>query len=325
MKAVQIDRYGGPEVVSLCEIPIPKPGPKEVLIKVAAAGINSADWHIMRGNPFPLRLAMGWKKPSIKGMGADFSGVIAEVGSEVTSLKVGDAVFGDLSNCGFGAFAEWVAAPVSNVMIAPTSIPLERCAAVPMASVTALKGLKSIAQVLPGERVLVNGASGGVGSFAVQIAKILGAHVTAVCSGEKMEMFREVDIDGWIDYKKTNLRDVSLQFDVIFDAAAYQSPFSYEKLLRPKGRYVLVGGAFGPLLTVGLIGGVRNLFTSKKFMSYLSLPNQELLVEIRNWIQQGQLRPIIDQEYPMTAASNAMQRIDSRGVRGKILLRNDSF
>ncbi len=322
MKSIMINRYGGPEVISILDRPIPKPSANEVLVKVAAAGINSADWHFMRGDPFVLRLAMGMKKPRIKGLGSDLAGTVVEVGDEVNDLKIGDTVFGDLSNCGFGAFADFVAAPATSFLPTNDSLPLEHWAAVPMASVTALKGLKLVAKIQKGEKVLVNGASGGVGSFAVQIAKVLGAHVTAVCSKEKMPMFNSAQVDELIDYKKTKLLDLENRYDVIFDAAAFQPPFAYEKLLLPKGRYVLVGGDFTKQITVIMMGGFKNLLSDKKFLSYLSMPDRGLLQEIIQWINEGKIRPNIDTIFPMSSASEAMQRMDARNVRGKILLQN---
>lgn len=252
MKAIVQSEYGSADVLRLAEVAKPVCDDDGILVKVQAASINAGDWHLMKGEPFFLRLMFGGLlKPKIKTLGFDIAGQVEATGKNVTQFQPGQEVYGDTSEWGFGAFAEYVCAPAAALALKPANIAFEPAAAVPAAAVAALQSLRDRGQVQPGQRVLINGASGGVGSFAVQIAKVLGAEVTAVCSTSKVDMVRSLggshrallNPDHIIDYKTTDITQTGQQYDLILDAAAYRSAFDYFRILKPKGTYVLIGGS----------------------------------------------------------------------------------
>jgi NADPH:quinone reductase-like Zn-dependent oxidoreductase len=250
MKAMVYTNYGSPDVLKLKEIQKPTPQNDEVLIHVRGAAVNAGDRLLLRGDPFMIRLTAGLRKPKHQILGADVAGRVAAVGRNVTQFQPGDDVFGDLSDSGFGAFAEYVAAPAHAVALKPARMTFEEAAAVPSAAITALQGLRDQAQIQPGQKVLINGASGGVGTFAVQIAKALGAEVTAVCSTRHVARVRSLGADHVIDYQQEDYTQNGRQYDVILDAAAYRSLADNQRALAPEGVYVLVGGSGGLFLQV---------------------------------------------------------------------------
>jgi len=257
MKAISQSDYGSIDVLSLQEVDKPIVTDKGVLVKVHAASVNSGDWHLMRGKPFLSRLMFGGiLKPKIKTLGMDVAGRVEAVGKDVTQFQINDEVFGDLSGCGFGAFAEYVCADESALVLKPTNISFEQAATVPAAALTALQGLRDLGQIQSGQKVLINGASGGVGSFAVQLAKAFGAEVTALCSTKKMAMVQSLGADRVIDYTQTDVTKNGEHYDLILDAAAYRSVFHYLPILSNHGSYVLVGGSIMRLFQILFFGSL---------------------------------------------------------------------
>jgi NADPH:quinone reductase-like Zn-dependent oxidoreductase len=321
MKAIVQTKYGSSETLSLQEVDQPIMSDNGVLVRVHGTSINSGDWHLMRGRPFIVRLIYGLLKPKIKILGFDIAGRVEAVGKAVTQFKPGDEVFGDLSECGFGAFAEYACPPESALVHKPINASFEEAATVPGAALTALQGLRDIGQIQPGQRVLINGASGGVGSFAVQIAKILGAEVTAVCSTKKMEKLRSLGADHIIDYTQTDITQARKQYDLMLDAAAFRSVFDYLPGLVPQGTYVMVGGSTVWLFQVLLFGAVISRISGRKVKGLVVKPNQTDLLTLKAWIEAGKLTPLIDQCYPLSELPTAIHQLEQRQVTGKVAIR----
>jgi NADPH:quinone reductase-like Zn-dependent oxidoreductase len=244
MKAIVQTEYGSPDVLSLKEVDRPVVSKTGVLVRVHATSVHAGDWHLMRGTPWLVRLMFGGLfKPKTQILGTDMAGIVEAIGSEVTQFKLGDQVFGDLSESGFGGFAEYVCVPESALVLKPINLTFAEAAIVPVSALAALKGLRDVGKIQSGQQVLINGAAGGVGSFAVQIAKAYGAIVTAVCSSRNTEMVRSIGADHILDYTQIDITQTGQQYDLIFDIAAYRSVFNYLPILKPRGTYVLVGGS----------------------------------------------------------------------------------
>jgi NADPH:quinone reductase-like Zn-dependent oxidoreductase len=321
MKAIVQTEYGSPDVLSLAEIDTPAVTDKGVLVRVHGASVNAADWHLMRGSPFIARLAFGLRKPKFQTLGMDVAGRVEAVGKNVTQFQVGDEVFGDLSECGFGAFAEYVCAREDALVIKPKNMTFEQAAAVPGSALTALYGLCKCGQIQSGQRVLINGASGGVGSFAVQIAKAFGAEVTAVCSSQKVEMMRSIGADHIIDYTKTDVTKTGKQYDLILDAAAFRSIFDYLPILTQTGTYVLVGGSTTRLFQVMLfLGPLISLMSRRRVKCFTVSPNQADLMVLRDLIEAGKIVPFIDRSYPLSDVPIAIRYVEERHVQGKVVI-----
>jgi len=253
VKAIVYTKYGPPDVLELKEVEKPTPKDNEVLIKVHAASVNSWDWDLLRGTPFLNRLG-GLLKPKYKILGADIAGRVEAVGRNVKRFQPGDEVFGDLSECGWGGFAEYVCARENALALKPASMTFEEVAAVPQAAVMALQGLRDKGQIQPGQKVLINGAGGGVGTFAVQIAKSFGAEVTGVDSTRKLDMMRSIGADQVIDYTREDFTKSGQRYDLILDVVAYRSIFDYKRALSPKGIYVFVGGSMAAAFQAVFLG-----------------------------------------------------------------------
>jgi NADPH:quinone reductase-like Zn-dependent oxidoreductase len=320
MKAMVCTQYGPPEVLQCKEVDKPAPNDNEVLIHVQAAAVNAGDWHLVRGTPMLVRLMFGLLKPERQILGSDVAGRVEAVGNNVTQFQPGDAVFGDLSACGFGAFAEYVAVPESAVTLKPARMSFEEAAAVPLASVTALQGLRDHGQIQAGQQVLVQGAAGGVGTFAVQIAKSFEAEVTGVCSTRKVEMVRSLGADHVIDYKQEDFTQSGQQYDLILDVAAYRSVSDYQQSLRPGGRYVLVGGATARLFQTMLQGPFLSMTGRKKVGTMLAKPNQADLVFMRELLEAGKVRPVIDRTYPFRQVATALRYLEEGHSQGKVVI-----
>jgi NADPH:quinone reductase-like Zn-dependent oxidoreductase len=321
MKAIVQTRYGSPEVMQLAEVEAPTVPDNGVLVKVQATSINAGDWHLMRGTPFFVRLMFGGlRKPKIKTLGMDVAGTVEAVGRSVTQFKPGDAVFGDTSEAGFGGFAEYVCAPESTFVLKPDRISFEAAATVPVAALTALQGLRDCGQIQAGQKVLINGASSGVGTFAVQLAKAFGAEVTAVCSTEKMPMVRSLGADHMIDYHQTDITKTPAQYDLIFDVAAYRSVYHYLPILKPQGTYVLVGGAIGRFLQLMLFGAWISRRRAQTIKVLSVKPNQADLVVLSDLLEAGKIKPVIDRTYPLCDVPTAIQQLEQRQVTGKIAI-----
>ena len=315
MKAIVYTRYGSTDVLKLEEIPKPTPGDNEVLVKVYAASANAADWHMMRGKPFLIRLMVGGLlKPKNKILGTDIAGRVETVGRNVKQFQPGDEVFGDISECGWGAFAEYVCASEDAVILKPDNLTFEEAAAVPIAAISALQGLRNKRQIKPGDKVLINGASGGVGTFAIQIAKSFGAEVTGVCSTKKLQLVRSIGADQVIDYTQEDFTQNGQLYDLIFDAAAYRSISDYKRSLSPKGMYLLVGGSMTRIIQV-----VLN--KSKKIDNLVVKSNKKDLVFMKGLLESGQVAPVVDRIYPLSRVAEALRYLEERHVQGKVVIK----
>ena len=318
MKAIVTEKYGAPDVLKFEEVQKPAPGENELLIQVQAAAANAGDWHLLRGDPFLVRLMFGLLKPKIKILGADVAGRVEAIGNNVTQFQPGDEVFGDLSGSGFGAFAEYVAVPEDAVALKPARLTFEEAAAVPSAAITALQGLRDQGHALrqAGQKVLVNGASGGVGSFAVQIAKSFGAEVTGVCSTRNVEMVRSLGADHVIDYTQEDFTQNGQRYDLILDAAAYRSLSAYKPALAPEGIYVMVGGGTAQFFQAMLLSMTGN----KKMVTFVKKSNQEDLVVLKELLEAGQVTPVIDRCYPLSETPEAIRYLEQGHASGKVIV-----
>ena len=321
MKALVNRAYGTADVLAVETVEKPSPGENDVLIKVMAASINRSDWYFLTGTPFFLRLSPGGlRRPRVIILGGDVAGVVEAVGANVTQFRPGDEVYGDLSESGRGGFAEYVVAPVSVLAPKPRNLSFAQAAALPSAAVTALQGLRA-GDIQAGQRVLINGASGGVGGYAVQLAKAMGAEVTAVCSSSKVEMARTLGADHVIDYSREDFVEDGAQFDLILGVNGYRTLAEYRRALRPKGVYVAVGGTMKQIFQAMLLG---SFFSGKDGKSLRSMGtakiNQVDLEKIKEIAEAGQIVPVIDAHYPLEEGRAAMHYFSSGSVRGKVVI-----
>ena len=298
----------------------PNPGEGDVLVRVKAASVGAGDWHLMRGDPFLVRLMFGLRKPKHPVLGSSIAGRVEAVGKSVTRVRPGDEVFGDLSDCGFGGFAEYVSVPETALAPKPAGTTFEEAAAVPGSALPALQGLRDKGRIKPGQKVLVNGASGGVGTFAVQIAKSFGAEVTGVCSTRNVEMVRSLGADHVIDYTKEDFARNGQRFDLILDAAAFRPLRDHLRALTPAGIYVLVGGAMAQTFKVMLFGPLISTLTNKKAAFFISAPNQEDLVTLKGLVETKHVTPVIDRRYPLSEVPEAIRYVETGHARGKVVI-----
>jgi NADPH:quinone reductase-like Zn-dependent oxidoreductase len=321
MKAIVQTEYGSPDVLSLREVDRPVVSDSKVLVRIHATSVHAGDWHLMRGDPWIVRLMFGLFKPKIQILGTDIAGTVEAIGLEVTQFKLGDQVFGDLSECGFGGFAEYVSVPESALVLKPENLTFEEAAIVPVSALAALKGLRDVGKIQSGQQVLINGAAGGVGSFAVQIAKAYGAIVTAVCSSHNTERMRSIGADDTLDYTQKDITQTSKQYDLILDIAAYRSPFDYLPILKPKGTYVVVGGSITRIFQVMIFGSLISKLTGRNILPLASNPSQTDLLALKSMIESGTIVPIIDRTYNLGEVPIALRRLEERKVSGKISIR----
>jgi len=321
MKAIIYTKYGSPDVLEFKEVEKPTPKDDEVLVKVHAASLNAADWHLLRGKPFLVRLmGFGLLKPKNKILGADMAGRVEAVGRNVKQFQPGDEVFGEISECGFGAFAEYVCAPENALALKPASMAFDEAAAVPLAALTALRGLRDKGQIQPGQKVLINGASGGVGTFAVQIAKSFGAEVTAVCSTRNLDKARSIGADQVIDYTQDDFTKSGQRYDLILAANGYHSIWDYKRALSPKGIYVMVGGSMAQMYQAMFLGPLISKTGSKKMGFLLQKSNQEDLVFMRELLEAGKVVSVIDRRYPLSEVPEALRYLEEGHARGKVVI-----
>ena len=321
MRAITQSNYGSTDMLSLKELDKPLVTDKGVLVKVHAASVNSGDWHLMRGTPFLIRLMFGGiLKPKIKTLGMDVAGIVEAVGKDVKQFQINDEVFGNLSGCGFGTFAEYVCGDESALVLKPANASFEQAATVPAAALAALQGLRDFGQIQAGQKVLINGASGGVGSFAVQIAKAFGAEVTAVCSTQKMAMVRSLGADHVIDYTQVDVTKNGEHYDLILDAAAYRSVFDYLPILSNHGNYVLVGGSIMRLFQIMFFGSLISKISRRNVKCLSSKPNQKDLTILSNLLESGKISPFISQRYNLSEVPTAILELEQRQVMGKIAI-----
>ncbi len=300
MKAIKFTNYGSPDVLQLKEVAQPIPKDDEVLVKIRAASVNALDWHILRGEPFLQRLESGILRPKTEILGADIAGWVAAVGGKVKQFKPGDEVYGDLYWCGFGAFAEYVCIPENSLALKPTNISFEAAAAVPQAAFTALHALRDQGQVQPGQKVLINGASGGVGTFAVQIAKSYGAEVTGVCSTRNLELVGSIGADQVIDYTKEDFTEIGERYDLIIDIAANRSLSDLKRALRPDGICVVVGfSTVVHMLSVRFLGPWISRTGGKKMGMLMPDKDESDLLFMKELLEAGKVVPVIDKQYPL--------------------------
>ncbi|MEM9265205.1 MAG: NAD(P)-dependent alcohol dehydrogenase [Cyanobacteria bacterium P01_F01_bin.13] len=320
MKAIVQDEYGSTDILRLKDVEKPVLEDNRVLVRVYASSVNAGDWHLMRGTPFLIRLMFGGIfKPTLKTLGSDVTGHVEAVGKDVTQLQVGDEVFGDVSECGFGAFAEYVSVPEATLVLKPANIRFEEAAAIPAASLAALQAVRDFGQLQPGQKVLVHGASGGVGSFAVQIAKAFGAEVTGVCSTNKVEMVRSLNADHVIDYTQTDCTQTG-PYDLIIDAAAYRSVYDFLPALKSEGTYVMVGGSTARFFQVLFLGPWIAKTRHYNVKCLATKPNQNDLATIRDLVVAGKITPFIDRRYPLSEVPDAIRYIEQRQVKGKVVI-----
>lgn len=322
MKAIVQAEYGSPEVLSLAQVNQPVMADNGVLVKVQAASVDAGVWHLMRGTPFLIRLMYGGlRKPKHTILGSAIAGRVEAVGNAVTQFKPGDEVFGDLSESGFGGFAEYACAPESALAPKPENLSFEAAATIPVSGLAALQALRDVGQIQAGQTVLVLGASGGVGGFAVQIAKAFGAEVTGVASTGKVEMVTNLGADHVIDYTQTDVTQAGHQYDLILDAAAFR-PFSdYLPILTPQGTYVVVGGSTPEFFRAMLLGALKSKAEGQQVKCLESKPNPADLLALKDLAETGKIVPFVDQTYPLSEVPTAIRALEERQVQGKVAIR----
>ncbi|CEG25695.1 NAD(P)-dependent alcohol dehydrogenase [Bacillus sp. B-jedd] len=320
MKAIVCKKYGTPEVFELHEVEKPVPKDEQVLVKVHAASVNFGNLVLMKGEPYLARLVFGLTKPKYPIPGGDIAGTVEAVGKDVRQFKVGDEVFGDLSGCGWGGYAEYAAVPESALARKPANITFEEAAGTPMAAVTALQGLRDKGKVQAGQKILINGASGGVGTFAVQIAKSFGAEVTAVCSSRNVDIARTIGADHVIDYTKENFTEGSQQYDLILGVNGHHPISAYKRALKTGGRFVHVGGSESQMFQTMLLGPWFSLTGSRKMSNFLQRANQQDLNLIKDLVEAGKIKPIIDKQYKLSEVREAFRYFAEGHAQGKVVI-----
>ncbi|MFJ8018209.1 NAD(P)-dependent alcohol dehydrogenase [Streptomyces sp. NPDC096339] len=322
MKAIVQDRYGSSDVLVFKEVDRPTPGDGEVLVRVRAASVNARDWHVMRGDPYMARLAFGLRRPRQPIQGTDFAGVVEAVGKGVTGLRPGDEVYGEAE----GAFAEYVCAPAAVMGAKPANLTFEQAAAVPLAGNTALMGLRDLGRLEPGRHVLVNGASGGVGTFAVQIAKALGAEVTGVCSTRNVDLVRSLGADHVVDYKQEDFTRTGLRYDLVLDLVGNRTLTDLRRALSPAGTLVLSGGGvseggslFGPM---GLLirGTLMSRFGGRRIHVLTAKPSADNLAALRELVERGAVVPAVDRTYPLSEGAEAIRYLEMEHASAKVVI-----
>ncbi len=320
MKAITYHKYGSADVLKLEDVEKPVPKDGEVLIEVRAASLNRGDWRLMRGKPFIARMAGGLFKPRNPILGADVAGRIEAVGPSVKRFKPGDDVFGDITFLGSGGFAEYAVARETLLALKPAGLAFEQAAAVPMAAVTALQGLRDKGKIQPGQKVLIHGASGGVGTFAVQLAKAFGAEVTAVCGPESQELVRSLGADRVLDYTREDFVEAGRRYDLILGVNGDRSLSEFQRSLKPKGAYVAVGGSNKQVFQALFLGPWKSMGRRQK-MGILSAKASGVDLEvIKGYLEADKIKPVIDRFFPLSEAAEAMRYLDAGHVKGKIVL-----
>ncbi len=322
MKAIVRDRYGTPDVLHLADVPVPTPGSGDVLVQIRAASLNAADLDYLTGRPLLTRMGTGLRRPRSPRLGLDAAGTVEAVGRDVTLFRPGDDVFGDLTAFGYGAFAEYACAPERAWAAKPAGVPFDVAATIPQAAILALQGLRGGEGIGPGTRVLVNGASGNVGPFAVQIAKALGAHVTGVSSTGKMDLVRGLGADEVVDYTREDVTRRGQRFDWVVDVAGHQSILAWRRALRPGGRYVMVGGPTTRILQALIIGPLVSLAGSRRMglMLWWKPFAKDDVARLVELLEAGTLVPAIDRTWPLADVPDALGYLREGRARGKVVI-----
>jgi NADPH:quinone reductase-like Zn-dependent oxidoreductase len=320
MKAIVQDRYGSTDVLRFEDVPVPTAGDGKVLVRVRAAGVDQGVWHLMTGLPYLGRAAFGFRRPRMRIRGMDVAGRVEAVGAGVTRFRPGDEVFGSYT----GAYAEYVCGPQDRFALKPARLTFEQAAAVPISAVTALQGLRDAGRVRPGQTVLVIGAAGGVGSFAVQLAKHLGAHVTAVCSGGKADLVRALGADAVVDYTREDITDGTRRYDVILDVAGNRPLRQLRRALAPRGTLVIAGGEGGGRWLGGVDRQLRaqllSAFTRQRLCALMSRQRLDDLLLLSHLLESGDVTPVVDRAYPLSEAPEAIRYLRAGHVRGKVVI-----
>jgi NADPH:quinone reductase-like Zn-dependent oxidoreductase len=322
MKAIVQDRYGSPDVLRLGEVDKPEAADNEVLVRVHAAAVNAYDWHFMRGDPYLARMMLGFGRPKMTIRGRDFAGRVEAVGRGVSRFRPGDDVFGEAD----AAFAEYMSVPEGAVAAKPANLTFEQAAALPLAGNTALMGVRDLGRVQPGQRILINGASGGVGTFAVQIAKHLGADVTGVCSTRNVDLVRSIGADHVIDYTREDFSRNGQRYDVVFDLVGNRSLADCRRALTPRGTLILSGGGvsgggslIGPYALI-LRGQLLSRFVRYRLLTLTATPSAERLATLRELAESGKVVPVIDRTYPLSEAPEAIRYLEVEHARAKVVI-----
>lgn len=320
MKAVVYEKYGSPDLLQLKEVAMPTPKDQQVLVKVKAASVNSWDWDMLTGKPYLYRLLFGWFKPKLKILGADVSGVVEAVGNSVTHFKKGDEVMGDISSETWGGFAEYVCANEKYWVLKPASMTHEQAAAIPQAATLALQGLKSRDGLKQGQKVLINGAGGGAGTFAIQLAKLYGAEVTAVDHPSKLDLMKSLGADHVIDYTRENYTENGQRYDRILDFVASQPVWKYKNSLTESGVFVMVGGKITTILQVAFLGALVSWRSNKKIGLLMWQPRTQDLEYLNQLFTEAKLTPVIHKTYALEETSQAHWAIGQGTIRGKAVV-----
>jgi NADPH:quinone reductase-like Zn-dependent oxidoreductase len=320
MKAAVYTRYGPPDAIQITDVEKPVPKDNEVLLKVRAASVNPLDAGLMKGKPHSFRIFFGLRKPRLTRPGVDVAGQVEAVGRNVMQFKPGDEVFGMCK----GAFAEYACAPESGLSIKPANLTFEQAASAPVAALTALQGLRDKGHIHPGQKVLINGAAGGVGTFAVQIAKSFGADVTGVCSTRNGEMVRSIGADHVIDYTRQDFTESGKRYDLIFDCFVNHSLSACRRALNPQGIYLIVGAPpkrwMVDILAPVIKALVMSPFVSQKFVVYIARSSREDLTTMSELMASGKVKPVIDKRYKLSEVPDAIQYLEQRHARGKVII-----
>jgi NADPH:quinone reductase-like Zn-dependent oxidoreductase len=318
MKAIIFPKYGSPAVLELREVAKPTPKEQQILVKVQAAAANPLDWHRMRADPFLVRLGDGFFTPKDPRLGADVAGVVEAVGSAVTQFRVGDEVFGDV---GAGAFAEYVCATEKHFVKKPANVPFEAAAAVPVAALTALQGLRDHGRIQAGQKVLINGAAGGIGTFAVQLAKHFGAEVTGVCSTRNVDLVKTLGAEHVIDYTREDFTRSGKRYDLVLDNVANYRVTRYPSVLTPRGVWVSAGfSTFGHLLSGVFYGMWLARTTQQRLQIFTANINQADMTVMQELLAAEKVTPIIDRCYPLTETAEAIRYLETGRARGKVIV-----
>lgn len=320
MKAIVSTKYGSPNDLQLKEVDKPIPSGNEVLVKIHAASLNFGNIVLLKGKPFLARFAFGMLKPKFSIPGGDIAGTVEAIGKDITQFQVGDDVFGDLSSCGWGGFAEYVTVPENSLALKPANISFEEAAATPMAGATALQGLRDKGNIKSGQKVLIYGASGGVGTFAVQIAKSFGAEVTGVCSTRNVEILWRLGADHIIDYKKDDFNKRTEHYDVILGVNGSHPISAYKRLLKPNGIFVHVGGSSSQLFQTLVFGPFMSMTGDKKLTNLLQRAKQEDLQALKSLLEAGKVKPVIDRSYKLSEVPEAFKYFEKGHSQGKVII-----